>query len=94
ILAALIPDWLVVDHYAREARWEEALAPQVRKADSDSQPILFLVVSKPGWSRLQLSDYADRNLVDRFSAIDGVARVFLAGEARPSMRVWMKPERL
>jgi multidrug efflux pump len=73
---------------------EEALAPQVRKADSDSQPILFLVVSKPGWSRLQLSDYADRNLVDRFSAIDGVARVFLAGEARPSMRVWMKPERL
>ncbi len=73
---------------------EEALAPQVRKADSDSQPILFLVVSKPGWSRLQLSDYADRNLVDRFSAIDGVARVFLAGEARPSMRIWMKPERL
>jgi len=73
---------------------EEALAPQVRKADSDSQPILFLVVSKPGWSRLELSDYTDRNLVDRFSSIDGVARVFLAGEARPSMRIWMKPERL
>jgi multidrug efflux pump len=73
---------------------EEALAPQVRKADSDSNPILFLVVSKPGWSRLELSDYADRNLVDRFSAIDGVARVFLAGEARPSMRIWMQPERL
>ncbi len=73
---------------------EEALAPQVRKVDADAAPILFLVVSKPGWSRLQLSDYVDRTLVDRFSAIDGVAQVFIFGEARPSMRVWLQPERL
>jgi hypothetical protein len=43
---------------------------------------------------LQLSDYIDRNLVDRFSSIDGVARVFVGGEARPAMRVWLQPERL
>ena len=73
---------------------EEILAPEVRKVDADASPILFLVVSKPGWSRLELSDYADRNLVDRFSALDGVARVFIGGEARPSMRVWLKPDRL
>jgi multidrug efflux pump len=73
---------------------EEALAPQVRKVDADASPILFLVVSRPGWSRLQLSDYVDRTLLDRFSAIDGVAQVFIFGEARPSMRIWMKPERL
>lgn len=73
---------------------EEALAPEVRKADADAQPILFLVFSKPDWSRLQLTDYVDRNLVDRFSAIDGVARVFIGGEARPSMRVWLNAERL
>ncbi len=73
---------------------EEALAPEVRKVDADAQPILFLVVSKPGWSRLELSDYTDRNLVDRFSAIDGVARVTIGGESRPSMRIWLKPEKL
>lgn len=73
---------------------EEALAPEVRKADSDSAPIMFFVVSKPGWSRLQLSDYVDRNLVDRVSSIDGVARVFVGGEARPSMRVWLQPQKL
>ena len=73
---------------------EEAMAPDVRKVDADASPILFLVVSKPGWSRLELSDYVDRNLVDRFSALDGVARVFIGGEARPSMRVWLKPDRL
>lgn len=73
---------------------EEVLAPEVRKVDADASPIVFLVVSKPGWSRLELSDYVDRNLVDRFSAIDGVARVFVGGEARPSMRIWLQPDRL
>lgn len=28
VLAALRPDWLIVDHYALDARWERALAPQ------------------------------------------------------------------
>ena len=31
ILASLQPDWLVVDHYALDQRWEEALAPHYRK---------------------------------------------------------------
>lgn len=73
---------------------EEALAPQVRKVDADASPILFLVISRPGWTPLQLSDYIDRNIADRFSSIDGVARVFVGGDARPSMRVWLQPQRL
>ena len=72
----------------------EVEPPVVRKVDADASPIMFLVVSKPNWSRLELSDWVDRNLVDRFSSLDGVARVFVAGEARPAMRVWMRPERL
>jgi multidrug efflux pump len=68
--------------------------PVVRKVDADASPIMFLVVSKPGWSPLQLTDWVDRNLADRFRAIDGVAQVFIAGEARPAMRVWLQPERL
>ena len=31
ILGDLQPDWLVVDHYALDQRWEEALAPHYRK---------------------------------------------------------------
>jgi multidrug efflux pump len=73
---------------------EDVQPPQVRKVDADASPILFMVFSKPGWSRLQLSDYIDRNVVDRFSSLDGVARVFIGGEARPAMRIWMRPERL
>jgi multidrug efflux pump len=73
---------------------DEVRPPEVRKVDADASPILFLVISKPGWTPLQLSDYVDRNIVDRFSSIDGVAQVFIGGEARPAMRIWMNPERL
>jgi multidrug efflux pump len=73
---------------------DEVLPPEVRKVDADASPIMFFVISKPGWSRVQLSDYVDRNIVDRFSAINGVARVFVGGEARPAMRVWLQPGRL
>ncbi|HCW59680.1 MAG TPA: multidrug transporter AcrB, partial [Sphingobium sp.] len=73
---------------------EDALAPEIRKVDSDARSILFLSVSRPGWSSIQISDYVDRNIVDRFSAIDGVARVFIGGEARPSTRIWFNAEKL
>jgi multidrug efflux pump len=73
---------------------EDALAPEVRKVDADAQPIMFLVISKPDWSQLELADWIDRNLVDRFSALDGVARINIGGQGRPSIRIWMQPERL
>ncbi|SNS18553.1 multidrug efflux pump [Sphingomonas laterariae] len=74
---------------------DDALPPEIRKVDADAQPILWFTLSAPpGWSRIQLSDYVDRVLVDRFSAIDGVAQVRIGGEARPAMRVWLNPEKL
>ena len=73
---------------------DDALSPEVRKVDADASPILFLIFSKPGWTSLQITDYLDRNVVDRFSSIDGVARVNIGGEARPAMRIWLQPERL
>ncbi|HAF41936.1 MAG TPA: AcrB/AcrD/AcrF family protein [Sphingobium sp.] len=73
---------------------EDALAPEIRKVDSDARAILFIAFSRPGWSPIQISDYLDRNVVDRFAAIDGVARANISGEARPSTRVWFNAERL
>ncbi len=73
---------------------EDALPPQVRKVDADASPIMFITIARPGWSRLELSDWVDRNLTDRFANIDGVARVFVGGDARPSMRVWLQPAKL
>jgi multidrug efflux pump len=72
----------------------DALPPEVRKVDSDSQPIVFFAVMAPGWDRTELSDYVSRVIVDRLSTIDGVAQVVEMGMGRPSMRVWLNADRL
>src|SRR3546814_15902552 len=55
---------------------------------------MFLVSAKPGWAGSRLSDDVDRSIVDRFSSIGCVARVCVAGDARPAMRIWLRPARL
>jgi len=73
---------------------DDALPPEVRKVDADSQPVVFFLVRAPGWEPLALGEYVDRVLVDRLSNIDGVAQVITPGIARPAMRVWFDPGRL
>ena len=73
---------------------EDALAPEIRKVDADARSILFIVFTRDGWTPTQIADYLDRNVLDRFSAIDGVARVTGGGDERPSTRIWLNAEKL
>lgn len=72
----------------------EADPPQISKVDVDASPIIWLNLIHPDWSAMQLTDYADRVLVDRFGSINGVSRVNIGGEARPAMRVWIDRQKL
>ncbi|MBP8245612.1 MAG: efflux RND transporter permease subunit [Phenylobacterium sp.] len=71
---------------------EQADAPQIAKADADASPIMFLAFSSNRLNRLQLSDYANRYLVERISTIPGVAQVRLGGSQLYSMRIWLDPQ--
>ena len=73
---------------------EDVDPPRVSKQDSDSSPIMFLNLSDAGSSMQQLTDYADRNLVDQFSSIDGVSSVNIGGGQRYAMRVWLDAKAL
>jgi multidrug efflux pump len=73
---------------------DEADPPEVSKVDGDAQPILFMGLRGAGYTPLQLADYAERNIVDRLTAIDGVARVNVVGASRPAMRVWLDRQRM
>ena len=68
---------------------EEADPPEISKADSDASPIIWLVLSSTRMSNLELTDYTERYLQDRFAALDGVSRVRIGGERRYAMRVWL-----
>jgi multidrug efflux pump len=68
---------------------QEADPPDVQKADASEETVLWLRVASDKRSPLELTDYAERYLVDRFSSIDGVARVQIGGQRTPAMRVWL-----
>ena len=73
---------------------DEADAPEVQKADSDSDVILWLNMSSTTMDTLQLSDYADRYVVDRLSSLDGVSQVRVGGQQRYAMRIWLDRDAL
>jgi multidrug efflux pump len=68
---------------------EEADPPDVQKADASEEIVLWLQMSSDKRSALELTDYAERYLVDRLSSIDGVARIQIGGQRTPAMRVWL-----
>lgn len=68
---------------------EEADPPDIQKADSSDDVILWLNVVSDNMSVIELTDYARRYLQDRFSVLPGVARVRIGGGLEYSMRVWL-----
>jgi multidrug efflux pump len=70
----------------------QADPPQIAKATADGSPIMFISFASTTLNRLELSDYAQRYLVERFSTVPGVAQVFVGGSQLYSMRIWLDPD--
>ncbi|HET6603071.1 MAG TPA: efflux RND transporter permease subunit [Xanthomonadaceae bacterium] len=73
---------------------EEADPPEVEKVAANAEVVMWLGLSSDRLEPLALADYAERFLVDRLSAIDGVANVRVGGSQRYAMRVWLDREAL
>ena len=65
--------------------------PEISKIDSDSSAIMWLNLTSNDINQLELTDYAERFLVDRLSVIPGVARVRISGGKKKSLRIWVDP---
>ena len=61
--------------------------PEVAKADSDQQAIIWYNLRSDSLSVLELTDYAERFVVDRLSVASGVARVQIGGGRNYAMSV-------
>jgi HAE1 family hydrophobic/amphiphilic exporter-1/multidrug efflux pump len=68
--------------------------PVVSKADADSDPIITMTVRSSTRDQLQLSDYAENVLSQRFQTIPGVSSVQIWGQKRFAMRLWLSPDKL
>lgn len=72
----------------------EADPPEIQKVDSNEDVILWLNLVSDRLSVPELTDFARRYLVDRFSALEGVARVQIGGEQAWSIRIWLDRQAL
>lgn len=73
---------------------DDADPPEVEKADSNDDVIIWQNLASSNLTTAELSDYARRNLVDRMSALDGVARVRVGGARNYALRVWIDRRKL
>ena len=73
---------------------EEAEPPDIQKASSDDDVIMWLNLASDRLTVPALTDYAERYLVDRFSVLDGVARVRIGGQQSYAMRIWLDRNKL
>lgn len=68
---------------------DETDPPEVFKVDANANVIMWLNLASSRYNALELTDYADRYIVDNLSVLDGVARVRIGGEKRMAMRIWL-----
>src|SRR5689334_16038244 len=68
--------------------------PEVSKADASSDYIIALSVQSNARNQLELTEYANNVLAERFQTIPGVSSVRLLGEKKYAMRIWLDPNKL
>lgn len=73
---------------------DEARPPEVQKADSNDDVIIWQNFTSDRHTVPELTDYAERYLVDQYSALNGVARVIVGGGLNYAMRIWLDRQEL
>jgi multidrug efflux pump len=68
---------------------EEADDPVIIKESASDRPMMWISITSDSRDPLALTDYAKRELVDRFSVVNGVSRVIVGGERAYAMRIWL-----
>lgn len=68
--------------------------PVVTKSDANNDFIIILAIQSQSKGLLELSDYAENVLQNKFQTIPEVSGVNIVGQKRPAMRIWIDPDRM
>ncbi len=68
--------------------------PIVSKESADASPIIWFALYSEKLSPLEISDYADRYVKNALETVPGVSSIFIGGERRYAMRLWIDPQKL
>ena len=73
---------------------EEADPPRVIKQDASMDSTMYVDLSSDKRSLMDITDYVERNMVDRLSVLDGVSAIRVSGSRVLSVRIWLDREAL
>ncbi|HYE33519.1 MAG TPA: efflux RND transporter permease subunit [Methylomirabilota bacterium] len=73
---------------------EDIREPLIAKQDADAFPVLWIGVTSQRYNPQELSGIAERQIKPRFQTISGVSSVWIAGEKRFAMRLWLDSPRM
>lgn len=68
--------------------------PVVSKANANRDAIISMTVQSNTKNPLELTEYANNNLVERLQTIQGVSSIQVWGERKYAMRIWLDPAKL
>ena len=83
-----------VSQAARNLPQDIDAPPVVTKSDANSDFIILMAVQSPSKGLLELSDYAENILQNKFQTIPEVSSVNIVGQKRPAMRIWFDPDKM
>ncbi|MEO5985095.1 MAG: efflux RND transporter permease subunit, partial [Ferruginibacter sp.] len=68
--------------------------PVVSKADNSNEPVVIMLLQSNARNALEITEYANNNLVERIQTVPGVSGVNVWGEKKYAMRIWFNPSRM
>jgi multidrug efflux pump len=83
-----------VSQAARSLPTDLEAPPVVSKADASSDPVVIMLVQSNIRNALQITEFANNNLVERIQTVPGVSGVNVWGEKKYAMRIWFNPAKL
>ncbi|NJO55884.1 MAG: efflux RND transporter permease subunit [Rhodospirillales bacterium] len=73
---------------------EDILEPVISKRDADASPVIWIGVASDRFSPIELTDLAEKQLKNRLQTVTGVSSIFIGGEQRFAMRLWLDAEKM
>ncbi|RYE13985.1 MAG: efflux RND transporter permease subunit, partial [Sphingobacteriales bacterium] len=68
--------------------------PVVSKADASNDPVITILLQSNLRNALEITEFANNNLVEKIQTVTGVSGVNIWGEKRYAMRIWFDPSRM
>jgi multidrug efflux pump len=68
--------------------------PIIAKQEADAQPVIWIALRSDRLSTEELSRIAELDLKDRLQVVDGVSSIYIGGQKRFAMRLWLDSKRM